>query len=99
MTIFGLVIFFVRPIREKILKTKERDERIQARAEGTKNLILGIALDKMTDIYYEAMRDGELNKYKYDSFFNIYSEYEKLGGNHWGKKMAKDMEEIRTLSE
>lgn len=58
---------------------------------------MGQALNEMTKIYYRAMERGELKKYEYDSFFNIYDLYSGLHGNHWGEKMAIEMKEIRVV--
>lgn len=97
MTIIGLFVFLCRPIRDKVLKTRLREEEQNKKISSLQDLIMGQALNEMTKIYYDAMEKGEIKKYKYDSFFNIYSLYSALGGNHWGEKMAREMMDMRVI--
>lgn len=97
MTIIGLAVFFIRPIRDRVLKTRQREEEQNKRIDNVQELIMAQALNEMTKIYYEAMENGELKKYKYDSFCHTYQLYKGLGGNHWSRKMMADMEEIKVI--
>lgn len=97
MTILGLVVFLVKPVREKVLKTKEREEKQNKKIEDLQEMIMASTLNDLTQIYYEAMAQGELKQYKYESFCNLYEVYLRRGGNHWSKKMHEDIQEIRVI--
>lgn len=97
MSIVAMIIFFVKPLREKVLRIKQRDDEYNKKIQAIKNLAMAQALNEMTKIYYEAMETGELKKYKYESFCYQYQLYKELGGNHWSIKMMSDMENVKVI--
>ena len=94
MTIAGLVTFFVKPIREKVLKTKQHEKEQQEQIDDIKSIVLASGLNTMTNIYYEAQEKGYIMKYQYESFDYIYKSYRKLNGNHFAEKLKNDIDKL-----
>lgn len=94
MTIVGLITFLVKPIRERVLKTKQHEERQQSQIDGMRSLVLASSLNTMTNIYYEAIDKGYIKKYQYESFDYLFKDYTKLGGNHFAEKLKIDLDKL-----
>ena len=97
MTIIGLVTFFVKPIREKVLKTKQHEKEQQEQINNLQSIVLASGLNTMTNIYYEAQEKGYIKKYQYESFDYIYKSYRKLNGNHFAEKLKTDIDKLRIV--
>ena len=70
MGIVTAVVFFVKPIREKILSTKKINN-------GGRCLLRS----EMLSIFYNGVEKGEIRQYEYENFIYMYEAYKELGGN------------------
>lgn len=70
MTIITFLLFFIKPIREKLLGTKQTKE-------GQKCLLRS----QMLEIYYANKKDKVLTQYQRENFDYLFNAYTALGGN------------------
>lgn len=70
VSISTAIIFFIKPIRDRVLGTK----KINA---GRKCLLRS----EMLDIYYKYMEKGTIRQFEYENFLYLYEAYKELGGN------------------
>lgn len=74
MVIVTFLAYFIKPLREKILKTKEHESRTD---EGIKCLLRS----QMLSIYYHSYEAKTIRQHERENFDMLYSAYEALGGN------------------
>jgi len=98
MTIIGLLTLFIKPIREKVLKTKEAEAKQEQRIKDAESISLSLALSEMTKTYYQAMEEGQIRQYKYEAFQYLYENYKNLGGNHFADKMKADLDQLKIIT-
>lgn len=79
--IFALILFFVKPVRQKILKLinrkKEKQETISIYRESMKCLLR----KNMLSTYYHNKDKGTIRQYELEEFILEYNAYKALGGN------------------
>lgn len=74
MVIVTFLAYFIKPLREKILKIKEREDKTD---EGIKCLLRS----QMLSIYYHNFENKTIRQHERENFDMLYKAYESLGGN------------------
>jgi hypothetical protein len=85
--IFALVLIFIKPVRERIL----RDDM---QREGMKCLLRG----RMLNVYYKNKDTETIRQYEYENFCAYYETYKALGGNSFIEHIAKEVFEWEVIS-
>ena len=70
MTFSALCVLFIKPIRERLFKTR-------LTIEGEKCLLRS----ELLRIYYRGKVRKELRQYDHENFIKLYEAYKSLGGN------------------
>ena len=86
-SIAALLVLLIKPIREKLLDTKQiRDgQRCLLRSE-------------MLRIYYKSVDDKCIRQYEFENFMLMYTAYKALGGNSFVDKIKDEVKSWEVLS-
>ena len=80
MTVLAFIGILCKPIREKVLGTKDT-------AEGVKCLLR----QKLVELYYEHLDDKTLREYEFRNMIYCYKAYKALKGNSFVDKIYNEM--------
>lgn len=85
--IFSVILLFVKPLREKVLGTRDIKE-------GQKCLLRA----EMLRVYYKNRSEDKIRQYEYENFVLCYKAYKKLGGNSFIDHIKKEIEGWEVVS-
>lgn len=88
--LFTVVVFFVKPIRERLLgsRSRERDKEEATRCNLRSNML---------EIYYKGVESKSIHIYDYENFTKLYDVYKKLGGNSFIDEVHDKIEEWEVI--
>lgn len=85
--ILTAIVLFVKPLREKILGTKDIKE-------GQKCLLRA----EMLRVYYKNRSEDKIRQYEYENFILCYKAYKKLGGNSFIDHIKLEIDKWEVLT-
>lgn len=85
--ILTFIVLFIKPIREKILGTKDIKE-------GQKCLLRA----EMLRVYYKNRSEDKIRQYEYENFTLCYKAYKKLGGNSFIDHIKLEIDKWEVLT-
>lgn len=85
--ILTAILFFVKPLREKALGTKDIKE-------GQKCLLRA----EMLRTYYKNRSEDKIRQYEYENFVFCYKAYKMLGGNSFIDHIKNEIDEWEVLT-
>ena len=85
--IFTAILFFVKPLREKVLGIKDVKE-------GQKCLLRA----EMLRTYYKNRQEDKIRQYEYENFIFCYKAYKMLGGNSFIDHIKSEIDKWEVLT-
>lgn len=85
--IITMIVLIIKPIREKLLGTKQI-------REGQKCLLR----NEMLRIYFRSTDDKKIRQYEFENFMLMYAAYKALDGNSFADKIKDEIKTWEVVS-